>query len=178
MKNKYFIKKSQDELYQDITTLFDGVEILKIEGFLTRGKPLNVYHQQWNNSQDEDYMVCSNDGTVIYENKDITISFIISDKYTYNYIDVAEQHERFINYLTSGDLYIKSRYTNTEVHVACLEEYKPTMIRLQRPQNYILGTINLHKLGKEIFTPTPIPYILWDSGEKILMDDKSAIIGK
>lgn len=152
MARKYFVRKSTNELYQDIeqNTLWDGVKILKIEGFLTRGKPLNVYHQQWNDSQTEDFMVCSDNGNVLYANTDITISFIVCNEYAQREIDVVNEHDKFIRYMTNGEVYVKSKYVHREVRCVCLEEYKPTQIHLHRDKEYILGTLQLHKLDTEV----------------------------
>jgi hypothetical protein len=44
--NKYFIKNSASGSFVDVTTLFEGVSVLAIEGLDSRGKALNVYIEQ------------------------------------------------------------------------------------------------------------------------------------
>lgn len=147
LKGVYFVKKNENDTWEDITTKFDGVRVLSIEGFLSKGKPINIYNEQWINSQDEDFGIGSDE--VIYENEDITITFICGDKYAVNAIDVRKQHDAFVDYLTNGELYIKSSYADKSVRCACKEAYNPTTIKLKRGINnsWVLGTIKLHKLS-------------------------------
>lgn len=153
LKNIYYVKNSENGQYTDVTNLVDGVRILKIDGFFARGKPVNIYTSQWINSQTEDFLITTLDEDdnpiVVRENVDISITFIVSRKYAANQlIDVAAQHDNFVNYLTNSDIWVRSFYANKEVHCVCIEEYKPTVVKLQRgiSGSYIMGTINLHCL--------------------------------
>lgn len=151
LTGKYFVKNSAAANYTDITTLVDGVRVLKIDGFLAKGKPVNIYTAQWTDSQTEDFMITTMDGNtpvVVRENVDLEITFIVHAKYTQNTIDVMTQHETFVNYLTSSDVWIESAYVNNRhVHCVCLQDYKPTTVKLQRGgDSYIMGTIVLHTL--------------------------------
>lgn len=156
LKNKYFVKKTEGGSWNDFTTLFDGVRILKITGFLEKGKPVNIYTEQWIDSQEEDFMITTLDGNenpiVIRENVDIEITFIIKQKYATSTIDVLSTHDTLVNYLTGSDVWIKTSYVgNKYVHCVCLDEYKPTTIKLQRGENsWIMGTIKLHTLDTPI----------------------------
>lgn len=161
LKDIYLVKFSEDGNYTDITALVDGVRILKIDGFLNVGKPVNVYTAHWVDSQEEDFMITTLDDdenpVVVRENVDIEITFIVGNKYAENplLVDVNKKHDEFIRLMTYNDLWIKSNYVDREVHCVCLEEYSPTLIKLHRGQrSYIMGTIKLHTLDKPSPTPT------------------------
>jgi hypothetical protein len=153
--NKYFIRNTDGGAFQDITTLFDGVAILKVDGMLAKGKPVNIYTAQWIDSQEEDFLITATDEhenpIVIRENVDIEITFIIRQKYASATINVLSVHDSFINYMTGSDVWIKSSYVgNKYVHCVCLSEYSPTTVSLQRGDNsYIMGTIKLHTLDTQ-----------------------------
>jgi len=150
--NRYFVKNTENGSFSDITTLFNGVAVLKLDGMLEEGKPINVYTAQWINSQTEDFMITTLDGNntpvVIRENVDISLTFIIHQKYATGTINVLSVHENFKDYMTDSDIWLKSSYLgNKYVHCVCLEKYKPTMVKLDRGTNsYIMGTITLHAL--------------------------------
>lgn len=153
LKNTYFVKTRQDGAYIDVTTLVDGVRVLKVDGFFKQGEPVNIYTAQWINEQGEDFMVTTKDGNdnplVIRKNVDIEITFIVSGRYaTDPFIDVAAQHDAFIGALTNGDVWMKSLYADKEVHCVCLYDYEPTTVKLKREtqSSYIMGTIKLHAL--------------------------------
>ena len=150
--NRYFIKNTKDGDFVDITTLFDGVGVLKLEGMLNKGKPVNVYSEQWVNTQDEDFMITSSQEGVtkiIHENQDVSLTFIVRQTYAENQIDVQTVHDDFVAYLTGSDIWIRSNYVGGKmVHCVCLESYEPTTVSLQRGlKSYIMGTIKLHSLG-------------------------------
>ena len=152
--NRYFAKNTANGSFTDITSLYDGVAILKVDGMLGKGKPVNIYTAQWVNSQQEDFMITTfdnqNNPVVIRENVDIDITFIVRKKYatTQTGFDVRAVHDSFISFLTDSDVWIKSAYLgNKYVHCVCLKEYKPTTVKLGRGDNsYIIGTITLHAL--------------------------------
>lgn len=155
LRNKYFVRKDTSEAWKDVSTEWGGCHILKIDGFDGRGKPLNIYTEQWINSQEEDCVVTHQvtEGgvtrdVVVRANVDLQITFIVSKKYTNALIDVRQQHDAFVDYMTSGVLYIKSAYTEKEARAVCLSEYKPTLEKLKRGLNnsYIIGTLTLHTL--------------------------------
>lgn len=143
----YYAKNTAGGSYADITTLYDGVAILKVTGLLERGKPINIYNEQWINSQTEDYMVTGSG--IVRENVDIEITFIVRQKYATNTINVLTVHDNFVGFMTNSDVWIKSAYLgNKAVHCVCLSEYKPTSYKLDRgSDSYIMGTIKLHCLG-------------------------------
>lgn len=153
LKNVYFVKNTANGSFQDITTLFNGVRVLKIDGFNSKGKPVNIYTAQWVNSQTEDFMITSVDGNnnpvVIRENTDIDITFIVKQKYATSTIDVMSVHDSFVNYMTNTDVWVKSAYVNNKyVHCVCLKDYKPTTMKLKRGTNsWVIGTITLHCLS-------------------------------
>lgn len=150
--NTYFTKNSESASWEDITSKFDGVRILKMDGFLAKGKPINIFTQQWLSNQEEDFLITTLDDNnrhvVIRENVNIEITFIVRQKYASNTIDVQTVHDNFVAYMTNSDVWIKSSYLgNKYVHCVCLNEYKPTTINLERGDNsYIMGTITLHAL--------------------------------
>lgn len=170
IEDSYLVKKGSDS-YATIASLFNGVRILKIDGYLAKGKPINIYTAQWINSQTEDCIVTLKDSQtnapiVIRENVDLDITFIVSDRYftpsqQTPTMDVRATHDSFVDYMTTGELMLKSLYVNKEVRCICLKEYKPTTTKLKRAinasynggqntitfgQNYIMGTISLHTL--------------------------------
>lgn len=51
-RNRYFIRNTEEGTFQDITVLFDGVAVLKVDGMLAKGKPVNIYTAQWIDSQE------------------------------------------------------------------------------------------------------------------------------
>jgi len=155
LKGKYFVKNKENGSFVDVTTLFDGVRVLTIDGMLSKGKPVNIYDEQWVNEQEEDFMITTldnnNNPVVIRENVNIQITFVVRQKYATNVIDVQQQHDAFVEYLTGSDVWIKSSYVgNKYVHCVCLKEYKPTVTRLCRDSNsWMMGTIELHTLDAQ-----------------------------
>lgn len=151
-KNRFFVKNTQSGTFQDITTLFNGVAVLKLDGMLAKGEPVNVYTAQWVNSQQEDFMITTLDGSdnpvVVRKNVDLELTFIVRQKYATGTINVQTVHDNFVNYITGSDVWLKSSYVgNKYVHCVCLKEYKPTTVKLGRGDNsYIMGTITLHCL--------------------------------
>lgn len=150
--NRFFAKNTESGTFQDITTMFDGVAVLKLDGMLAKGEPVNVYTAQWVNSQQEDFMITtldSNDNPVVVrKNVDLELTFIVRQKYATGTIDVQTVHDNFVDYITGSDVWLKSSYVgNKYVHCVCLKEYKPTTVKLGRGDNsYIMGTITLHCL--------------------------------
>ena len=155
-RNRYFVKNTEDGTFQDITVLFDGVAVLKVDGFLAKGKPINIFTQQWLSNQKEDFLITTLDDNdnpvVIRENVDIEITFIVRQKYADSVIDVQDVHDSFVDYMTNSDVWVKSAYVgNKYVHCVCQSEYKPTTVHLQRgDSSYIMGTIKLHTLDAPI----------------------------
>ena len=151
-KNRFFVKNTQSGTFQDITTMFDGVAVLKLDGMLAKGEPVNVYTAQWIDSQQEDFMITTLDDNdnpvVIRKNVDLELTFIVRQKYATGTIDVQTVHDNFVDYITGSDVWLKSSYVgNKYVHCVCLKEYKPTTVKLGRGNNsYIMGTITLHCL--------------------------------
>lgn len=150
--NRYFVKNTSNGTFADITTLFDGVAVLKLDGMLAKGKPVNIYSAQWIDSQQEDYMITTLNGSgnpvVIRENVDLELTFIVRRKYATGAIDVQSVHDSFVSYMTNSDVWLKSSYVgNKYVHCVCLKEYKPTTVKLERGNDsYIIGTITFHTL--------------------------------
>jgi hypothetical protein len=151
-KNRFFVKNTQNGSFEDITTKFNGVAVLKLEGMLAKGEPINIYTAQWINSQQEDFMITTLDGNnnpvVVRKNVDLELTFIVRQKYATGTIDVQTVHDNFVDYITGSDVWLKSSYVgNKYVHCVCLKDYKPTTVKLGRGDNsYIMGTITLHCL--------------------------------
>lgn len=154
LTGKYFAKKTKNGEYQDLTTLFDGLRILKIDGFMSEGQPKNVYTASWEYDDDEDFAIVMQDDEdairIIRECSDLEITFIIKGSYASETIDVNTQHLRFKNYMLSKDVWIKSMYQDElEAHCVCLKEYKPTTEKYHRGiDSYVMGTITMHMLEK------------------------------
>lgn len=160
LREAYFVKNTENGSFTDITTLVDGVRILKIDGLTTLGQAKNVYTASWEYEDDEDFEIVMQDSTqqkrIIRECVDIDITFLVKQKYATNTIDVFTQHKTFVDYMTTTDVWVKSTYAgNSIAHCVCLKEYKPTTEKYQRGTNsYVLGTITLHCVEK-ITIPTP-----------------------
>lgn len=147
LKQAYYIKNSEQGNFQDVTTIFDGVRILSVTGVAAKGKAVNVYHEQWMDSQTEDFMVTTNNGTIIRENVDVEVTFLVHQRYANYIIDIKNIHDQFVNYMTNTDVWIKTSYQNNVIaHCVCLDGYEPTTMKLKRDynSNYALGTIKLH----------------------------------
>jgi len=150
--NRFFAKNTESGTFQDITTMFDGVAVLKLDGMLAKGEPVNVYTAQWIDSQQEDFMITTLDDSdnpvVVRKNVDLELTFIVRQKYATGTIDVQTVHDNFVDYITGSDVWLKSSYVgNKYVHCVCLKEYNPTTVKLGRGDNsYIMGTITLHCL--------------------------------
>ena len=150
--NTYFTKNSESASWEDITSKFDGVRILKMDGFLEKGEPINIFTQQWLSNQKEDFLITTLDEhdnpVVIRKNVDLELTFIVRRKYATTNINVQTVHDNFVNYITGSDVWLKSSYVgNKYAHCVCLKEYSPTTIKLERGDNsYIMGTITLHCL--------------------------------
>lgn len=153
--NEYLVKRGVNDTYATFASLFNGLRILSIEGFNAIGETVNVYTAQWVNSQDEDIAITTHvtspqiADVVVRKNTDISITFIISDRYANAVINVGYIHDTFIEYMTSAPLFVKSKYVDKEVQCMCLSKYEPTDVKLKRPRglNYIMGTLTLHKLA-------------------------------
>jgi hypothetical protein len=149
---RYYAKNTENGTFEDITTLFDGVAVLKVDGFNAKGKPINIFTQQWLSNQKEDFLITTLDDNdnpiVIRENVDLEITFIVRQKYATGTIDVQTVHDNFVDYITGSDVWLKSSYVgNKYVHCVCLKEYKPSMQKLGRgSDSYMMGTITLHCL--------------------------------
>lgn len=160
-RNRYYVKNTESGTFTDITTMFNGLAVLKMDGFLEMGKPVNIFTQQWVDSQEEDFMITSRDvndnPVVIRENVNIEITFIVRKSYytptgandTGSTFNVQTVHDSFISYMTGSDVWVKSSYAgNKYVHCVCLEAYKPTTVELQRgDSSWIMGTLKLHCLN-------------------------------
>lgn len=153
-KNRFYAKNTINGNFTDITTLFDGVAVLKLDGVNAKGKPINIFTEQYLNSQKEDFLITTVDNlgnpVVIRENVDIDITFIVMKKYATNQnnFDVLSVHDAFVAYMTNSDVWLKTAYSGNKIaHCICLKEYKPTTVKLQRgDKSYMMGTITLHTL--------------------------------
>lgn len=150
MKADYQVKNNENGTFQNVETLFDGVKILKVDGLLAKGKAVNIYTAQWISSQSEDFLITTRDENnrpvVIRENVDIEVTFIVRQRYATSTIDIQSVHDAFVDYMTNSDVWVKSSYVgNKYVHCVCLDEYKPTMVKLHGDA-YMMGTITLHCL--------------------------------
>lgn len=149
LKQAYYIKNTSGGNFQDVATAFSGVRILSVTGVAAKGKAVNVYNEQWMDSQTEDFMITTNNGTVIRENVDIEVTFIVHQRYSNSTIDVKTRHDQFVNFMTNTDVWIRTSYQNNVIaHCVCLDGYEPTTMKLKRDNNanYALGTIKLHCL--------------------------------
>ena len=163
LANKYFVSTDGTQ-WEDVTTKWNGVKILAINGFNEKGEAINIYNEQWVNSQTEDFMVTTqvteNNVTrdvVIRKNVDLTVTFIVSRRYASSVIDEQSVYDSVVSYMCdNGYFYIKSAYTNKSAKVSCLKGFKPTTQKLHRgTASYILTTVTLHTL--DVPTSTSVP---------------------
>ena len=144
--NKYFVKNTENGSFTDVTTLFDGVNILAVEGFDAKGKALNVYIEQWIDGG-TDFMITSNNGQIVRENVDIKVVFIVGQRYANTTIDTQTVYDSFVDYMTNTDVWIKSSYVGKQVHCVATDKVEPKTVKLHRGNNsYILGEIQLNTL--------------------------------
>lgn len=174
-RGRYYVKNTENGIFNDIATQFDGVAVLKITGLSNRGKPINIYTAQWVNSQQEDFLITNTDENnqpvVIRENTDIELTFIVRKKYATNQsgFDVLGTHNSFVEYMTNSDVWISSTYMqNSYAHCVCLKEYAPTTVKLDRGDNsYMMGTITLHTLDAPVLGNDNALYKTYLSGGQI-----------
>ena len=148
--NKYFVKNSASGSFTDVTTLFNGVSVLAVEGLDAKGKALNVYVEQWITGG-TDFMITSNNGQIVRENVDMKVVFIVGQRYASTTIDTQTVYDSFIDYMTNTDVWVKSSYVGKQVHCVCTDKVEPKSVKLHRGDNtYKLGEITL----KCLETPT------------------------
>ena len=146
INNKYFVKNTENGSFADVTTLFDGVNILAVEGFDAKGKALNVYVEQWIDGG-TDFMITSNNGQIVRENVDIKVVFVVGQRYANATIDTQTVYDSFVDYMTNTDVWIKSAYVGKQVHCVSIDKFEPKTVKLHRGGNsYILGEIQLNTL--------------------------------
>ena len=144
--NKYFVKNSANGSFADVTTLFDGVNILAVEGFDAKGKALNVYIEQWIDGG-TDFMITSNNGQIVRENVSIKVVFVVGQRYANATIDTQTVYDSFVDYMTNTDVWVKSAYVGKQVHCVSIDKFEPKTVKLHRGGNsYILGEIQLNTL--------------------------------
>lgn len=162
LTHKYFVKDNGN--YVDICTKFNGVRVLKITGFNTLGKPVNVYTEQWVGSQQEDFMIATEvNGTpkIIRENSKLTLTYIISRKYASGLgantpYDVQAMNDSLVSFLTDTDVWLASDYVGKQVHCYADGEVQEKTIKLKRgDSSYIIGEISFHALDKPAAFTTP-----------------------
>lgn len=153
ISDKYFVKLKESENWQDVTKLFDGINILQISGFNEKGDAQNIYTANWINSSKEDFMVTTQDeydkDVVIRSNVDLTMTFVAGTRYsTNNNVDTQTAYNNFVDYIcNNGDFYIRSLYAGKYAHVTCLKGVKVTTEKLHRGiESYILASATLHTL--------------------------------
>jgi hypothetical protein len=145
--NKYFVKNTANGSFADVTTLFDGVNILSVEGFDSRGKALNVYVEQWIDGG-TDFMITSDNGQIVRENVTLKVVFVVGKHYASTTINTQTVYDNFVNYMTNTDVWIKSMYVGKQVHCVAIDKVEPKTVKLKRGANeYILGEIPLQTLG-------------------------------
>lgn len=145
---KYYLRNTANGAFIDVTQMFDGVNILSINGFDARGKALNVYLEQWVTGE-TDFQIASEDGQIVRENLDITVVFVVGERYANGAIDTQSVYDRFVDFMTNTDVWVRSRYVNKQVHCVALDGVEPKSVRLMRGNDsYILGEMKLRCIGQ------------------------------
>ena len=145
----YYVSKTGTG-FQDIVTLFPYVQVLSVTGLLTKGEPVNIYNEQWVDSQEEDFLIAHENNTIIRKNPDIEITFVVSLRYGgSSSAELTSLYDTFVNYMTESAIYIKSNYVKRSVYCVCNKMVEPENIKLQRGTqgSFILGKITLHALN-------------------------------
>ena len=162
-RGKYFIKRAESDVWEDIAVKFPSVNVLSIEGMGEIGDSTNVYNEQWADSSVEDFQITStqdNPSTreIIRKNVDLSMTFICGERYGAQ--DTQTCYENFVSYIArQGDFWIKSGYTGLQAHVVCLKGFKPTTQKLQRgTKSYMMATAPLHCLAPAT-EASPEPYV-------------------
>lgn len=137
--------------WTDITTQFQGLRVLSIDGFNEVGDSVSVFTQQWLDSQAEDCFITTEDVTgdpvIIRSNVDLQMTVIISRRYANTAIDEQVVYDSLRTFLNNGDFYLYSLYNNKVAHVISIKGFKPTTQKLNRGnKSYIMVTIPLHTL--------------------------------
>lgn len=148
LTDKYAYRKGTTGSWTEFGSIA-GVRVLSIDGIDERGDAVNVYSEQWVNSETEDFLIADDENKIIRKNVDINLTLIVSRRYTISEdIDEQQVYDSIISTLCeTGDLYLRSYYVNKIVHVVCLKSFKPTAVKLHRGRNsYILATIPFHVL--------------------------------
>jgi len=153
LERKYFFKKQASEDWVDITKAFLGVKVLGISGFGELGDAVNIYNEQWQESQEEDFLITGASGKIVRKNIDLSMNIIISRRYVdeglHDFFDEQDIYDKFVGELLETDFYVYSEYTGMYAHVVCNKSFKPTTTDLQRgAKSHILVTIPLHCLDK------------------------------
>lgn len=146
--NEIYYVKLKDEAeaaYQDMTVKWPGLVVQSIEGLASRGTPKNIYTAEWVNSNTLDVDVPDE---VFYEAGDIEITFYISDFQDHS-VDPTVVHKNFIDYMTSKQVSIWSKYLNLANNFVFLYTYEPSSTKLMRPPggNFIQGTLKLKAIN-------------------------------
>lgn len=144
LTGKYYIRFTAGGKSQDVTTRYSGLRILAISGFAQKGEAINVYNEQWVNSETEDFMIAGS--SIKRKNVNIEVTFIVSSRYSSG-IDPYEVYQSFIDDMTQKEVWLTSQYANKDLHCVSLESFEPTTVKLNRGNNgYILGKIKMHLL--------------------------------
>ena len=143
IQNRYFVKNTASGTYTDVTTLFQGVSILAVEGFDSIGKSLNTYMEQWVDGS-TDFMIAGNNGVIARENVDVKVVFIVGQRYANATIDTQTVYDAFVAYMTNTDVWVKSAYVGKQAHCVASDKFDPKTIKLHRGgDSYILGELTL-----------------------------------
>lgn len=153
LNSKYFVKNTASGTYVDVSTLYDGVNILAVNGFDAKGKSINTYYEQWIDGG-VDFMITSNNGHIVREMVDITVVFIVGQRYADTTIDTQTVYDSFVDHMTDTDVWVASKYVGKQVHCVAMDKVEPKTIKLHRGvDSYILGEITLKALEKPtVFT--------------------------
>lgn len=150
LSGKYFVRTTPNGTWEDVTIKFAGIKILTLNGFNEVGDSVNVYNEQWINSEQEDFLISNEDdqgnAKIVRKNVDLSLTFICGERY--GALDTQTTYDAFVDYIAKhGDFYIKSIYVNKIAHVICLNGFKPTVEKLHRgDKSYIMATAALHVL--------------------------------
>ena len=148
---KYFFKTKETDNWTDFVAYNPYFDILSVKGLDSLGAPMNIFTQQWVNSDSMDVYVPD---TVHRETNAVEINFIVWNKYSPNATasTISSNHDMIIKQFVGLTWWFKSLYSFRSCQLICQDVYEPTLVHL-RPNgelSYITGTLKLTKVSPAI----------------------------
>lgn len=168
----YLIKREREETYTPLSTLFPSLHVLSLEGFLSRGSPINIYTAQWVGWQAEDVMVGTKDehGRDVIEHAPalgLTLTFTFSSRECGGSATLMRQrHKMFINYMCDDVVFLRTMYEGGKEGPALRVRtgYRPTLY----DDRHIVGTLHLDAVMRKERMPIPAGELYIGVGDGVI----------